>query len=328
MTIGESQAVSDDLIRAFRKRAKILKLWAVFALALILVSLASGITIFVFADSITQYQSSTALTQLGNTLSQISQHTAKIADNIYRLSENTKNSGNDLKTLVETEKKWIQKYQYDLEEAFRRTDNFFKKNQNIVGVALKDKEINKELLEIISDIRKSNAEIMKRIPSAFSALEKMMSSNSSFFENIKTNFTQSSDSLKAIQGSFAEIDKMTKSITFSVGELIDSQKRNINQKEKNIDLIISTLATRIGSMFILIFLVQILVNLYRYNIRLAYFYDSRADSLEMARSGNRHDLKSLIELWSPDQLDFGRQPKSPAEYGFQLAQDWLKKTGK
>jgi hypothetical protein len=86
---------------------------------------------------------------------------------------------------------------------------------------------------------------------------------------------------------------------------------------------LSTIVTRIGSVFILLFLVQIFVSLYRYNVRLSAYYNARADALELL--GNIDGtLQALVNAFSPDVVDFGRMPKTPIEQGLLLAKEIAK----
>jgi hypothetical protein len=77
--------------------------------------------------------------------------------------------------------------------------------------------------------------------------------------------------------------------------------------------LLSSAATRLEVVILLIFLVQILVTLYRYNMRLAAHYNAQADALELASDGARLTYKDLMGLLSPQALDFGVAPKSPLQ---------------
>ena len=69
---------------------------------------------------------------------------------------------------------------------------------------------------------------------------------------------------------------------------------------------------RIASMTIVFFLVQLLVRLYQYNLRLASFLDSRADAVILARtfaSGKSIPLDDLVRSMAPDDYDFKPQPR-------------------
>ena len=75
---------------------------------------------------------------------------------------------------------------------------------------------------------------------------------------------------------------------------------------------------RIATLLILFFLVQILARLSQYCLRLAAFWDSRADALLLAKSfadGGSKGLGRLMSAMSPDLYDFKPQPRSPL-YGF------------
>jgi len=78
--------------------------------------------------------------------------------------------------------------------------------------------------------------------------------------------------------------------------------------------IVSSLSQRIGAVLLLLFLVQILVSLYRYNIRLAAFLDARADVLDVFLDPDVDvPLRELAELFGPERLDFGRMPATPLQ---------------
>jgi hypothetical protein len=72
---------------------------------------------------------------------------------------------------------------------------------------------------------------------------------------------------------------------------------------------ISSVVTRVISAVLLLILVQLLISLYRYNTRLAAFYDSRADVLLLVgvpSEGDAHILEKLVQLFSADSLGFDR----------------------
>jgi hypothetical protein len=74
-------------------------------------------------------------------------------------------------------------------------------------------------------------------------------------------------------------------------------------------------------MLLMIFLAAILVVLYRYNMRLAAFYDARADALRLADKLPDLRFDELVTSLSPDSIDFGRMPKSPADQVVALARE-------
>ena len=79
----------------------------------------------------------------------------------------------------------------------------------------------------------------------------------------------------------------------------------------------NTLAIRAGIIVLILFLVQILVQLSRYNTRLAGYYEARADVLLLigkrrwdADDYSVSDVRQLMDAFSPDLLDFGKAPST------------------
>jgi phage host-nuclease inhibitor protein Gam len=80
--------------------------------------------------------------------------------------------------------------------------------------------------------------------------------------------------------------------------------------------IIQSNLTRLSSLAIMFFLVAVLVPQYRYSIRMAAFYDARADSIRLA--GRLQPITQLDELektilaMTPN-IDFGKAPTTPID---------------
>ena len=73
---------------------------------------------------------------------------------------------------------------------------------------------------------------------------------------------------------------------------------------------------RIVALIVLLFLVQILVRLHQYSLRLAAFWDARADAVLLARSFAYHSAETfddLVVALAPDAYDFKPSPKSGHE---------------
>jgi hypothetical protein len=104
----------------------------------------------------------------------------------------------------------------------------------------------------------------------------------------------------------------------------DDLARGSESRSNQTRFIVSVISKRVGSVLLLIFLVQILVTLYRYSSRLAAFYDSRADALQLCRLGAFDSAEASVGLLAPDKLDFGKTPRSPIENAVELAQEILK----
>ena len=82
--------------------------------------------------------------------------------------------------------------------------------------------------------------------------------------------------------------------------------------------ILSDLAfMRIATLAVLFFLVQILVRLYQYSLRLAGFLESRADALSLAQglgATEVNDLIGLVEAMAPDAYDFKPAPRAALDW--------------
>ena len=85
--------------------------------------------------------------------------------------------------------------------------------------------------------------------------------------------------------------------------------------KSSISFLTNTTAIRAGIIVLILFLVQILVHLSRYNTRLAGFYGARADVLlligEKQWVKERPTVAEVLEMmdaFSPDRLDFGKAP--------------------
>lgn len=84
-------------------------------------------------------------------------------------------------------------------------------------------------------------------------------------------------------------------------------------EDASLYLFLSTTITRIGAVLLLIFGVQILIGFYRYNLKLAAFYDARADALELLDENSLSDIQSVVEAFSPDKIEIGKSPATPID---------------
>lgn len=111
----------------------------------------------------------------------------------------------------------------------------------------------------------------------------------------------------------AAAQEARKSLEKKLTENIDGYLVDTKPKETDIALLVASGLTRFGILIVVIFLVQILVGIYRYSLRLAAFYAARADALTSGL-----DRKSGLGEWGndflPEMIDFGRSPVTPAQY--------------
>jgi hypothetical protein len=81
---------------------------------------------------------------------------------------------------------------------------------------------------------------------------------------------------------------------------------NITQSTNNFDsskLNVAELASQIGSVIVLIFLVQILFRVFKYLIRVGAFYNAKADALELKEINPELDVYKLFDSMTPTAYD-------------------------
>ena len=102
----------------------------------------------------------------------------------------------------------------------------------------------------------------------------------------------------------------------NVEELYSQSMKNLRDREKGIEartaddvaaLLVAEAVTRFGVLAIAIYLVQILINLYQYNTRLAAYYLAQKDALVLYDHSSSDIAKLHKQLW-PD-LQYGKQPR-------------------
>jgi hypothetical protein len=140
-----------------------------------------------------------------------------------------------------------------------------------------------------------------------------------------------------------ELFQQRSSLRAELIEMEAAASENTSVSQNQIFVLVSAFATRVGAVVLLLFLVQILVPLYRYNMKLSSYYDARADALtiistshsEGAAWSNGADgavgpvpartsvdtLERLVAALSPDGIDFGKAPTPPSEHALRFAKD-------
>jgi hypothetical protein len=99
------------------------------------------------------------------------------------------------------------------------------------------------------------------------------------------------------------------------GQITPEGQKTNDKTDTKIDWarVIETNATRIGALVTMFFLVTILVPQYRYNIRMASFYEARSDSLGMLpEQMSAEDFDKVVNIMTPN-IDFGKAPPTPWE---------------
>jgi hypothetical protein len=108
---------------------------------------------------------------------------------------------------------------------------------------------------------------------------------------------------------------LQKQIDDARSDLREMSKSNLHP-DMSMTYLWSVLSTKIGSSLLILFLVQILITLYRYSTRVAAFYEARADALQIASEVDGLSLKDLVDALSADKVDFGKAPIPPSQMIF------------
>ena len=105
-----------------------------------------------------------------------------------------------------------------------------------------------------------------------------------------------------------EIDKARSAVLSAmIGKGADRNKGGLDSITDT-ELLVAASLTRLGVLIIAIYLVQILVQLYRYNTRLAENYFAHADALLLRKHIGAEEHKALQDALHPD-VPYGRDPK-------------------
>lgn len=99
--------------------------------------------------------------------------------------------------------------------------------------------------------------------------------------------------------------------------------RESRAADQSLSVYLSSLTTRTGVVLLLIFLVRILTQQYKYNIRLASFLSARADCLQLAGT-NLDTLPRFVELLGTDGIDYTDQLRSEADHLLKLAREAIR----
>ena len=121
-----------------------------------------------------------------------------------------------------------------------------------------------------------------------------------------------------ISKSLADLNAFNQTVEKRVADLIQLR---VVDNQATFPILLSGVSQRVCIVVLLIFLLQILVPTYRYNIKLAAYYSARADALELLARVPDHTLDKLIPILSPDSLDFGRTVQSPTEHLIELVKE-------
>jgi hypothetical protein len=268
--------VHAEVVADFRKRAAMLRFYSVVIIVLIVLVLAAGISIFIFAGQIANTESNPVLQVKRERLS-------ALQDEIL-----------SLKTEVGTRKDELRFLDTKYEEEIARKG----------GTGLGEQRLVQHYATL-----KERAQQELKVPT----------------ERLQV------------------LEYQRQAARDDVFKAEEAASERIGISQNQIPVLVSAFATRVGAVVLLLFLVQILVPLYRYNMKLSSYYDARADALAIlcasraegvAEDNGADDahapvrtsvdtVERLVAALSPDSIDFGKAPATPSEHVVTFAKDVL-----
>lgn len=281
----------------FRKRAQILRLQAWTILAFGIISIFSGVLYVILSEAVTKKDifvanSTPIVTEVTDFWKKIidikSQHILEDKNNVYdSLKDDLSRQTEIIRLayiLLDDSKGELNSYVKNHPEQFLRNDNGHLADSVII--------IWQHMISLQSDlsgVTQSNQDIISQLTKIEKAQDRIIQTNVDFFN--EANYIKD------------QIDKAIKNIS--------------SQTLKSTDILVSASIIRIGTILLLIFLVQIIVSLYRYNIKLASYYEARADVMEVIDTNTvvrSEEIDSLISMLTPTDIQFGKTPNSPMEH--------------
>ena len=277
------------LTATFRRRARTLRSLAYTVLALVAGSLAGGVYLFVIAGELTsrdvaQIQRET-FQLLREQVQQVAPATSILLDNLRAAATESADTARRLDELIF--------------ESTRAVSEF-----GLTAAAIRDSldseqpQLADQLNSFIEPLNENAPAILENLRATSEILPGMFSDLAAVSAELRNIVDQAPDALQ----------------TFTTSAIAEAPQ---------LSALFSTLTTRVGALLILVFLVQILINLYRYNIRLAAYYDARADALEIFAAGTFEGISmmELVRILSPEEVDFGKAPQSPVQHAVDLARE-------
>lgn len=134
--------------------------------------------------------------------------------------------------------------------------------------------------------------------------------------NLPSNVEEGDLSLtrREFEASATRYAQMTVRLEGVSAQIADLPKRGTLLDERNQYLLVTlqSVLVRVGAVVLILFLVRLLFNLYRYLTRIAAAHDSQADAIELTR-GDVEALPHVLSALSPERYDFGVAPKGPVD---------------
>lgn len=120
-----------------------------------------------------------------------------------------------------------------------------------------------------------------------------------------------------------EVERRINELSEEIGRIHDNLDFHKSYQGYQLATTISRIAVRIASVFLSVYLIQILVGITRYHFRLADHLDTSAAALEIS-TGSR-ELAQIWAVLSTGQIQFGKAPVAPQEVTLDVIKELINK---
>jgi uncharacterized protein (DUF2267 family) len=199
-------------------------------------------------------------------------------------------------------------------------------------------QIYKEVLPLFESASTGLREVSEAASQAGKDASEMASSISAYLKSpaaasLPEKFGQDAELRKALLRFLSEIEVKKANVAMNdfarsakvVAEALDRTIKKQAPEDSQMALLARAISTRVMAVILTIFLVQLLIGLYRYNTRMAAYYDGRADALELSQGAKKEMLEILVPLLSAETIDFGKGPSSPIERAVEVTKAVISK---
>lgn len=192
-------------------------------------------------------------------------------------------------------------------------------------------DLNAQLLDADARLNAlpKTAEAVRNNPAAIAeakrAEEKWVETNTALLQ-AKAKYNSAADRHARAKDS---LDTQKKQVEKRLTE-IDAKQNEVTDKlsksGQNLNFDYNSTLIRVVAVFLIMFLVQTFITIFRYTMRLGAYYQARIDALKLmdGTDVSIDDLQKMTMILSPETYDFGKTPKTPAEQAIDLAKEILR----
>ncbi len=318
--------ISDKFIRNFEWRARFLRATAAVILLIVVVLLGLGAYVFIDASSIATRDIEAGtdyLRTLEESRAALGEEAAELEERSERYLKQFEVAQRELIDLAQAETD-LSDVQLRLNIVEHRLSRYRQKregppkvqfaNAEEVRIAIENK---KQLVGALSFIRQA---IVERIRAGGgSRTDKMIAEHS----------------LARAKGQLRELIRHEKELAAREAKedpslidlIVGRSGGDAAQAPSTATHLIQTNVTRFGTLLVVFFFIALLQPIFRYNTRLAAFYDARADALLLFRASAGRDIETLVSMLTPT-LAFDKDEERLEDKSMEVVKEMIKTVAK